>query len=652
MSHPELIHFSRVEELFNDGNLDEALEIIDDFIQLEGIDFQQKYNLNFLKGLILFYQSKSGDVVKLGKEIYKESQNLGEHLHAIDGLFFMIIGLCLDYKYNEAFEFIEKAEVLLKNLTNVPRNRLIKSELRINLVKAWINLEIGNIDLAEKDLEEILSLEKEIGVTFEILFATILNARIVFQGKAEYDLALNYRNKALSLAKTIKFNHFWIALCQLHIGWYYSEMGEFDKSLKHYMKSVKIFRKVNNNWFISVALNNLGCDNVHLGKYKVASDYFKECIFYYENKIQSPGIEFPLCNLLEVALELNDIKLAQKCYDQLESLYNQKKDETVVLFYQLSKVLMLKRSSRIRDKAEAEKILKQMVGTETIWYRNNIDVLIHLCDLLLSEYRFNNNNEVLDELNHYIAKLMNIAEKSHSYITFCETFILQAKLALLNFNTKAARRFLTQAQKIAESHGIKRLAMKISNEHDELLRQKELWENLKKSKASISERWELVGLNEQIEDMVKKRMKILEPIDEEPVHLLIVSKGGVPFFSQTFKEDASFEEHLFGGFFTTIDAFIKANFSEGLDRAIFGEHTLLMNALEPFVICYIFKGQSYLAQKRIGLFADKIQSDEEIWQVFEKFYQMNQKIEFKDIPSLEPLITDIFITKNIVLSES
>ena len=238
---------------------------------------------------------------------------------------------------------------------------------------------------------------------------------------------------------------------------------------------------------------------------------------------------------------------------------------------------------------------------------------------------------------------MNIAEKSHSYITFCETFILQAKIALLNFNINAARRFLTQAQKIAEKYGMKRLAMKISHEHDELLRQKEIWENLKESKASITERWKLAGLNEQIKLMVKKRMvEIQKPKDEEPVHLLIVSKGGIPFFSQTFKEDASFEEHLFGGFFTTIHAFIKANFSEGLDRAIFGEYTLLMNSLEPFFVCYIIKGESYLAQKRIGAFTDKIQSDQEIGQVFNKYYQMNQKIEFKDIPSLEYLITDIF----------
>ncbi|GAH26837.1 unnamed protein product, partial [marine sediment metagenome] len=73
--------------------------------------------------------------------------------------------------------------------------------------------------------------------------------------------------------------------------------------------------------------------------------------------------------------------------------------------------------------------------------------------------------------------MLAIAEKSHSYKVFCETFLLQAKLALLNLDVKAARRFLTQAQKIAESYGIKRLAIKISNEHDELLKQLNLWKS-------------------------------------------------------------------------------------------------------------------------------------------------------------------------------
>jgi hypothetical protein len=38
-----------------------------------------------------------------------------------------------------------------------------------------------------------------------------------------------------------------------------------------------------------------------------------------------------------------------------------------------------------------------------------------------------------------------------------ETLLLQAKLSLLMLNLNNAKRFLTQAQKIAELHGLKKL---------------------------------------------------------------------------------------------------------------------------------------------------------------------------------------------------
>ena len=247
---------------------------------------------------------------------------------------------------------------------------------------------------------------------------------------------------------------------------------------------------------------------------------------------------------------------------------------------------------------------------------------------------------------------MDIAEKQHSYLVFCETFILQAKLALMNFNMKAARRFLTHAQKIAESYGIKRLAMKISYEHDELIKQSKMWENLKESEMSLSERWKLAGLSEQMENMVRKRMiTVPELSNEEPVLLLIVSEGGVPFFSHSFIEDKSFESHLFGGFLTTIDYFIKEMFSEGLDRAVFGEHTLLMKAIPPFFISYIFKGDSYYALQKVDYFKNHLQKEDEIWQNLLESFQINKSIQLKDDPLLEALITEIFITKSIVFSD-
>jgi hypothetical protein len=209
---------------------------------------------------------------------------------------------------------------------------------------------------------------------------------------------------------------------------------------------------------------------------------------------------------------------------------------------------------------------------------------------------------------------------------------------------KTARRYLTQAQKIAESYGIKRLAMKISCEHDDLLRKTKMWENLKTSEVSLSERLELAGLNEQMENMVKKRMiEIPEISKEDPVMLLILTEGGNLLFSKKFVEDFSFDDDILGGFLTTINYIISEVFSEGLDRAVFGPFTLLMMPVQPFLVCYIFKGYSYFANHKIKIFLDSIQNNSVIWQSLQKFFQKSKSVQLNDIPSLESIVMEIFV---------
>ena len=312
---------------------------------------------------------------------------------------------------------------------------------------------------------------------------------------------------------------------------------------------------------------------------------------------------------------------------------------------------MLKKSPRIRDRAKAEELYKQLIGEEFFSIGITIPALIDLCDLLLMELSITNNIEVIDEVNDYITQLLDKTEKSHSYWVLCETYILQAKLALLTLDLKEAQRLLAQAQEIAEKYKINRLARRISNEHDELLKQLTIWEKMDKKDMSLPERLKLARLNVQMENMTKKRLyDVPELSDEEPVHLLIVSEGGTPFFSQSFIEDESFEDDIFGSFFTAINSFINEKFSEGLDRASFGEYTLLMNSASPFLMCYVYKGQSYSAQQRLRYLIENLQSDNELWGAFEKYFQLNQEIQLKDIPSLEVLITEIFIDKSIQLN--
>jgi len=653
MSHSELNQLTREEELLNKGDLEEALEILNDESHFEGLSLQQKSYFQFLKGLILFYLNQGEDLISLGETIYKEGQKLNDNLQSFDGLFFIIIGLAIAGKFEEAFNFFKEIESVIKSISNVSKEIITQRKARLSVAKAFVGLHGGKVDLVEKSLEWILDSQEKFDKSFEIVWANLIMASYLLRVKSKFDLCREHIKKALSLAKEIKFNHFWIALCQLYFGGYYTSIGEMDKSLKYNIKALELFKKIKSSFNIAILLNNMGNLYGEMGEYELALEHLEESINLLEQIPQGFfSIEGTIESLITLTVEYGDNERAQKYFHRLENIYKQKKNERIGFLYKFNKAVILKTSSRIRDKAKAEELFKEIVETKTISFDLIIKAHIHLCDILLTEYRIENNIEVLNELNYYISRLLDIAEKQHSYLVFCETFILRAKVALINFNMKTARRYLTQAQKIAESYGIKRLAMKISYAHDELLKQLKMWENLKESKALISERWKLAGLNEQMENMVRKRMiGVPEASEENPVTILIITEGGTQLFSHSFIEEKEFESYLFSGFLTTIDYFMKEMFSEGLDRFIFGNYTLLMKSVAPFFICYIFKGDSYYAHQKINYFIDHIQKEDDIWQNLLKSFQINQSIHLKDIPLLESLITETFITKNVALNE-
>ena len=643
MAQLELPRLTRAEALFDAGKLDEAYAILKNLISDNELNFDQKVHIQFLMGLICTYQNKGEEVIEVGTQISSEAQKLKHNLSYLDGLYLILIGFIISDKFEQMSEILEKAEDVLNSISNVPETDLKLRQSRITLMKAWVVFRSGKIKLSEELIQTTLNFLSEFEDNFEKVWAYLLLAQINIQIKSQFELSMENSKKALSIAKRIRFNHYWIAYSYIGIGVSYSLIYEYDQSLKFHFKSLDIFKQIKNNWYISNIFNNIGLTYSDKGEYKSSLKYLEQSLALWEKN--SLNIEGCLDSMIYVALETGDKDSAQKYFNQLEERYIQKKEDNFrELIYFYNKAVLLKRSSRIRDIAEAEKLFQQIIKAENSYFDYKLYAYIHLCDILITEFNLNYNDEILQELNEFISKLSTIAEETHSYLVFCETFILQAKLALLHFDFNSARRFLTQAQKTAESKGIRRLAIKISYEHDKLIEQLHLWKSLKESETSISERWNLAGLNEQIALMKKKGLgEVPDILDEKPVFLLIVSEGGVPLFSQSFSEDTKFEEHLFGGFFTTINRFITENFSEGLDRASFGKYTLLMNVFSPFLMCYIYKGQSYSAQKRINIFLDKIRNNIDTWNSLKKYYEANREIDTKDIPYLESLVKETFL---------
>jgi len=644
MTQLESKQLLKVEKLFDAGKIDEALEILKKYNQFEKINSKQKEHILYLKGLMFFYQNKSKELIQLGNQMVLEGQKSSGKIQYFDGIFFLIIGMFLGDKFVEANKLIEKAEDLLKQISQLPIEFLIQRDSRIKILKGLMALNTNDINLAEKNIKQVMRLEKELKDTFELVWAYLLMTQIYIQVKNNYPLAIEYSKKAIYYANRIKFNQYWLGYCYIALGAANTLVCEYDKSLKYYMKSLRIFKQINNGFYIALIYDNIGLNYCDKGEYDLSLNYLQKSLILWER--YSLQIGAILDSLIYVTLEKGDNKLAKLYFRQLEKRYEEKKDNYTKIIYIYNKAVILKTQSRIRDKVEAEKLFKEVIETKNIFLNYKIYAYIHLCDLLFQEFQINNSKDIIEEVNQNITKLLNIAEKSHSYKVFCETYILKANLALLDFNMTKARKYLSEAQKIAESNGIKRLAIKISYEHDKLIKQLDLWKGLKDSKLSISDRWRFAGLREQMDNVKKKGVSnVPELLDEIPVFLLIISEGGMPFFSHSFTDDKKFEEHLFGGFFSTINSYIYQTFSEGLDRASFGKYTLLLNSISPFLVFYVYEGQSYSAQYRLRNFINKIKSNQELWQNLEKFYKINREFNIKDIPLFERLITNIFIKK-------
>ncbi len=154
---------------------------------------------------------------------------------------------------------------------------------------------------------------------------------------------------------------------------------------------------------------------------------------------------------------------------------------------------------------------------------------------------------------------------------------------------------------------------------------------------------EMLQLIQEERTIAKAAAEPLELIDEEPIVLLIISEGGVLIFSYPFVKNLRFEDEILGSFLTAFNSFSDELFSEGLDRAKFGAYSVLMESLSDFTVCYLFKGQIYLAQQKLSHFTEQIQKDASILQTLKKFHETSQVVEPTDIPPLELLITEIFI---------
>jgi tetratricopeptide (TPR) repeat protein len=427
----------------------------------------------------------------------------------------------------------------------------------------------------------------------------------------------------------------------------YNEKGELNLAVEYYKKSLDLAIEDTTQERLRVEnFGGLGYSSYLKGDLETSLKYFKQALKIIENSDllvnPSGSVGQIFDGIIRVMIAKGDIENAQHYLQRFEHINDEHPVHQNISTYHLIRAKILKLSTRSRDRTEAENILKELIENEKISYLIN-GALREICDLYLKELRLTNDLTIIDEINPFITQLLQKAEYENSYLLLARTKLLQGKIALIQMNMGDTRRFLTQAQSIADEYGYDWLAKTISIEHDNLLGQLDIWEDLKKSEAPVSERIKLASLDGILDLLLEKR--IIEPpktIDEQPVLLLMLSEGGVLLFSYPFSDEWKRDNELFGSFLNAFMSFSTEFFSEGLDRVKFGQYTVLMENLANFSICYLFKGQTYLAKQKLAYFTQRLQNNSSILDTINKFYETSQVIELNDFPFLEIFITEIF----------
>ncbi len=643
MENSNEINLSLAEIIFDSGDAMKSLEVLKNLEENNEISPKEQCSIYILRSKIFNITGEYSKELHSLDLAYQKSQELDDKSLLIDVLLLKAEKAIIRGEKDTSFKLIRKTEKLFEENQVILQSKL--GDISQTKGSYFFNIE-GDLAQALKFYHESSKIYKKIQDKKKIAKIFIEIARIMFT-KGELDKAMHNFEESLKLYEEID-NKFGIATVYNGFGILNCFTENEHKSLMHMKKCLKIAEKINYKFMIATSLVNIGEMLYAQGDLKGTEENYEKSLKIYQELQDIGKIGYVLLYLIMLYIETDKIKEVKEIFSRLEELHTQyhKNIRAIDEYLQVAKALILKKSTRMRDKVKAEEIFKTFLNENNPNFQFRITALLNWCELLLNELSINNDPEVLKEIQPIIDKLLHLEEQQHNYKLLAKTHLLRAKLALIQFKLKEAQQFLTQAQQIAQEKGLQLLAMKISAEHDEILNHLDIWENLQKKQNQISmaERFKYAKLNEQIDSMIRTRTpEQLKFLSEKPIFLSIITKGGTALVKFPFLDKWA-EQKIFSGFISAFNVFSKELFSKSMDRVKMGDYIIILKTIEPFTVCYVIQGTSYLAQQKLTKFSNKIRNTPEIWDQLIKFNKTGEIISTKRNILLKAIIDEIFAT--------
>ncbi|MFX1285046.1 MAG: tetratricopeptide repeat protein [Promethearchaeota archaeon] len=370
-----------------------------------------------------------------------------------------------------------------------------------------INLTIGNQSV--ELLQRGLSIAEEYNQPWYVADMLIMIAWMLTR-KGEVNGALKYAQRGLALIKTHGDKE-GLANTLNCLGWVYRAKGELDTSLRHLHHSLSLYKELENQVAIGHLLNNIGHVYWLKNDLTKALDYHQRSLTLREEIEVDMDIVESLGNLILVSLGQQNYDQARIYIDQIQKMHERHSEN----FYRINKLyfeaLLLKQSGRMRDKARAQGLFKDIINEKHELLGFKYESMIQSCELLLIEMKSFGDPRALEEAKILVQQLHSLSRNDPTY--FIEILLLESKFAVIEGDFQQAFKHLEEAQRITEDRKLELLNQRVRIEHEHLEKELDNWREIFERNAPLQERLKRA----RVEEYIIEAKKLVTPL-QSPVH--------------------------------------------------------------------------------------------------------------------------------------
>ena len=371
----------------------------------------------------------------------------------------------------------------------------------------------GELEQALDHFQRSLVLMEELGNPHDLTIA-LNNIGLVYWHKGDLEQALNYQQRSLVIREELG-NPQDLAMSLSNIGQIYWHRGDLEQALNYQQQSLAIREELGNPQDLAMSLSNIGLIYWHKGDLDQALNYQQQSLLLREELGNPIEISYSLFHLITGAIESKALETASQYLKRLHQIDKRESNKIINQRYRVAEALMLKTSTRMSKRVEAQGILQKIVDENIVDHFLTMRAMLNLCELLIDELKMYGDLDVFRQIKALLTRIHDIAHHQRSYPLIVEVLLLRAKLTLIDGDAQGAHQLLEQAKTNAKERGLNQLQMKIIKEQEILQTELEKWSELIEKNASLKERLDQA----RIEDYLKSAQEIVRLRGPTPLNM-------------------------------------------------------------------------------------------------------------------------------------